>query len=75
MNAGEREVTMLNLLDRQALKDQLVTVLWQHCHGECVWWAKLYPDQGLLLFSGWMASTCGLSEFGRHGYRPAELGF
>jgi hypothetical protein len=63
LDAGARQVTMLYLLDRQALEDQLVTVLWLDCHGECVWWGRINPDdQGLMLFTGWMSSTCGLSE-------------
>ena len=53
LDAGAREVTMLYLLDRQALEAQLVTVLWLDCHGECVWWARINPDdQGLMLFTG-----------------------
>jgi hypothetical protein len=37
LEAGLKEVTIMYPLDRQALEEQLVTMLWLDCHGERVW--------------------------------------
>tara|TARA_R110002003_G_scaffold433_10_gene19767 strand:- start:7881 stop:8336 length:456 start_codon:yes stop_codon:yes gene_type:complete len=58
-DAVEREVVMIYLLDRQAVEEKLISVLWLDMHGEYVWWYKLDPEH-LLEFAGWMARGAGL---------------
>ncbi|CAO2654310.1 Nn.00g110430.m01.CDS01 [Neocucurbitaria sp. VM-36] len=60
-DAGLRATAIIYLVDRQALEEQLVTVLWLDCHGECVWWYRIKADD-LLDFSGYLAATAGLTE-------------
>ncbi|KAH7091055.1 hypothetical protein FB567DRAFT_263506 [Paraphoma chrysanthemicola] len=58
-DAIKRQVVMIYLIDRQALEEKLITLLWLDAHGECVWWFKLDPEN-LLEFAGWMARGAGL---------------
>ncbi|KAF2822788.1 hypothetical protein CC86DRAFT_372602 [Ophiobolus disseminans] len=61
-DAAHREVFMFYLLDRQALEEGLITVLWLDNFGECVWWYRIHPDQ-VLEFEGGILSGCGLDWF------------
>jgi hypothetical protein len=54
---------MVYLLDRQALTEKLVTVLWLDCHGECVWWYRVDADNELQNLYGWLGRTGGLMSF------------
>jgi hypothetical protein len=58
--AARREVVVVYLLDRQALMEELITVMWLDSHGECVWWCRMGADdlQGL---TGLFSTTGGLS--------------
>lgn len=55
-----------NSLDRQALEEQLVTVLWLDCHGECVWWDRINAED-MLSFTGYLASRLGVDGDGVEG--------
>jgi hypothetical protein len=57
--AALREIVLVYLLDRQALMEKLVTVIWLDCHGECVWWYRIKVDN-LQTLTGWLADTAGL---------------
>ena len=59
-DASFREVIMIYLLDRQALEENLITVLWLDNYGECVWWYRVGADK-LLDLNGWLARKCGLN--------------
>lgn len=61
-DATKREVAMVYLLDRQALQEKLLTVIWLDNFGECVWWYRVDPDQ-MLEFEGGIASGCGLNWY------------
>jgi hypothetical protein len=43
-DAVYREVATVYLLDRQALEEKLVTVMWLDNFGECVWWYRVRPE-------------------------------
>ncbi|KAI1360753.1 hypothetical protein F5Y08DRAFT_343390 [Xylaria arbuscula] len=47
------EKTMLFLIDEEALRDQLIKVLWLHIHGTRVWRNRVTPSQ-MLAFKGQM---------------------
>jgi hypothetical protein len=59
-DAANRAVVMVYLLDKQALLEKLVTVMWLDCHGECVWWWRVESGDPLQCMCGW------LSEGGLH---------
>jgi hypothetical protein len=60
-DAGFREVVMVYLLDRQALQEKLITILWLDNFGECVWWYRVSPHGDTLQsLTGWMFETGGL---------------
>jgi hypothetical protein len=58
-DAATKEVGMVYLLDRQALLEELVTVMWLDSYGECVWWYRISVDD-LQSFTGWLSATAGL---------------
>jgi hypothetical protein len=63
-DAALREVAMVYLIDRQALLEKLITVMWLDCHGECVWWYRIKADYDQLMsFTGRLARTGGLMAF------------
>jgi hypothetical protein len=43
-DAVKVRTTFIFLVDRQALLEGLITVLWLDCHGECVWWYRVEPE-------------------------------
>jgi hypothetical protein len=53
------QAVMVYLLDRQALMEKLITVMWLDSHGECVWWYRVNADD-LLSLTGWLSATAGL---------------
>jgi hypothetical protein len=55
---------MVYLIDRQAILEKLVTVMWLDCHGECVWWYRIDADN-LMGLTGWITRTGGLMSFFR----------
>jgi hypothetical protein len=62
-DAGYREVVMMYLLDRQALQEKLVTILWLDNFGECVWWYRISADGDTLQsLTGHLFATNGLME-------------
>jgi hypothetical protein len=58
--AARRAVVMVYLLDRQALVEKLITVMWLDSHGEFVWWYRVDAD-GLQSLTGWLSATGGLN--------------
>jgi hypothetical protein len=54
-------VTRLYLIDRDALEEGLVTILWLNCHGECVWHNRVRAE-GILEFTGAWQATPSLDE-------------
>ncbi|KAI0516869.1 hypothetical protein F5B22DRAFT_646603 [Xylaria bambusicola] len=59
-----KEKTMMFLIDEEALRDNLIKVLWLDIHGACVWDNRLPPDD-MLAFKGRMfdgGSLADLSE-------------
>jgi hypothetical protein len=61
--AGYREVVMMYLLDRQALQEKLITILWLDTFGECVWWYRISADGDTLQsLTGHLFATNGLME-------------
>jgi hypothetical protein len=54
---------MMYLLDRQALQEKLVTILWLDNFGECVWWYRISADGDTLQsLTGHLFATNGLME-------------
>jgi hypothetical protein len=65
-DAALRQTVMVYLVDRQALVEKLVTVMWLDCHGECVWWYRIKADYNdVMSFTGRLARVgmMGLLEF------------
>lgn len=59
--ADNAAIVLLCLLDRQALEENLITILWLDCHGEAVWWNKIDPENTLYL-SGFLEVGMNVGE-------------
>jgi hypothetical protein len=54
-------VERLYIVDREALEEGLVKVIWLDCHGECLWNNKIRPE-GMLDFTGAWRAMVSLDE-------------
>lgn len=64
-----KEKTLMFLVDEEALRTNLIKVLWLDIHGTCVWENKLPPDM-MLTFRGRMFDGGSLADLteGLDGY-------
>jgi hypothetical protein len=58
-DAGTRATEMIYLIDRHALEEKLLTVLWIDCHGEFLWWYKVKTEH-LQSLTGNLSDSGGL---------------
>ncbi|KAJ2970859.1 hypothetical protein NUW58_g9575 [Xylaria curta] len=67
--AKVKEKTMLFLVDEEALRTNMVKLLWLDVHGRCVWENRLRPDN-LLEFHGRMFEGGSLADLYRENDTP-----